>query len=135
MPHKGSCLCGQVTVELASTHKDQVLCHCSDCRQSSGSAFSANVLAPKKDVTITGPIKEYSMKVPSGNTVTRIFCSNCGSAITHHTVAFGEGQAVQTGLFPDFAQVPVGMELFVKDRWTGIAPIAGAAQFPGMPSM
>ncbi|KAJ7105602.1 Mss4-like protein [Mycena epipterygia] len=134
MPHKGACLCGQVTIELASTHKDQVLCHCTDCKQSSGSAFSTNILAPKKEVTITGPVKEFDMKAPSGNTVTRVFCSNCGSAITHLTPAFGEAQAIQTGNFSDFAQVPINVELFVKDRWTGIPAIAGAAQFQGMPT-
>ncbi|KAJ7027168.1 Mss4-like protein [Mycena alexandri] len=134
MPHKGSCLCGQTTIELASTHEEQIVCHCTDCRQTSGSAFSTNVLAPKKDVTISGPVKEYSVKAPSGNTVTRVFCSNCGSAISHLTVAFGEAQAIQTGNFSDFAQVPITTELFVKDRWTGLAPISGAAQVKAMPS-
>ncbi|KAJ6505703.1 Mss4-like protein [Mycena vitilis] len=132
MPHKGACLCGQTTIELASTHEDQIICHCTDCRTTSGSAFSTNVLAPKKDVTIRGPVKEYSIKAASGNPVTRVFCSNCGSAISHLTVAFGDAQAIQTGNFPDFKEVPVGMELFVKDRWTAIAPVAGAKQVPAM---
>ncbi|KAJ7923598.1 Mss4-like protein [Mycena leptocephala] len=130
MPHKGACLCGQTTIELKSTHPAQVriVCHCTDCRQTSGSAFSTNVLEPKKDVTITGPVKEYSIKAASGNTVTRVFCGNCGSAITHLTAAFGDAQAIQTGNFADFANIPITTELFVKDRWTGLAPIAGAAQ-------
>ncbi|KAJ7913704.1 Mss4-like protein [Mycena leptocephala] len=130
MPHKGACLCGQTTIELKSTHTAQVriVCHCTDCRQTSGSAFSTNVLEPTKDVTITGPVKEYSIKAASGNTVTRVFCGNCGSAITHLTAAFGDAQAIQTGNFADFANIPITTELFVKDRWTGLAPIAGAAQ-------
>ncbi|KAK7050097.1 GFA domain-containing protein [Favolaschia claudopus] len=134
MPHKGHCLCGQTTIELASTHAEQIVCHCTDCRETSGSAFSTNVLAPKKDVKITGPVKEYNIKVPSGNTVTRVFCGNCGSAITHLSVVFGDAQAVQTGNFAEFAKVPITTELFVKDRWTGVAPISGAAQVQAMPS-
>ncbi|KAJ7617962.1 Mss4-like protein [Roridomyces roridus] len=132
MPHKGSCLCGQTTIELASTFAEQIVCHCTDCRQTSGSAFSTNVLAPKKDVTITGPVKEYNIKAASGNTVTRVFCDNCGSAITHLTPAFGDAQAIQTGNFADFANIPISVELFVKDRWTGIAPVEGAAQMQRM---
>jgi len=78
-------------------------------------------------------VKEYSIKAASGNTVTRVFCSNCGSAITHLTAAFGDAQAIQTGNFSDFANIPFGTELFVKDRWSGLSPISNAAQVPAMP--
>ncbi|KAJ7734269.1 Mss4-like protein [Mycena metata] len=134
MPHKGSCLCGQTTIELASTHTEQIVCHCTDCRQTSGSAFSTNVFVSARDVIIRGPVKEYSSKAASGNTVTRRFCSNCGSAISHLSATFGDARAIHTGNFPDFAQVPITTELFVKDRWTGLAPISGAAQVKAMPS-
>ncbi|TFK66364.1 hypothetical protein BDN72DRAFT_844435 [Pluteus cervinus] len=79
-------------------------------RQTSGSAFSTNVLAPKKGVRISGPVKEFSIKALSGNTVTRIFCGTCGSAISHTSVAFGDAQAIQTGNFKDFASVPIDTE-------------------------
>lgn len=36
--------------------------------------------------------------------------------------------AVQTGNFKEFKDVPVGAELFTKDRWVALKPIAGAAQ-------
>ncbi|RDB26986.1 hypothetical protein Hypma_005109 [Hypsizygus marmoreus] len=132
MPHQGVCLCGQTTVTVNSEHKDQIICHCLDCKQTSGSAFSTNILAPQKEVTITGPIKTYDMKAASGNVVSRIFCGNCGSAISHKSVAFGDAQAIQTGNFSDFAKIPFSTELFVKDRWTGLAPVEGAAQVRAM---
>ncbi|KAJ7055772.1 Mss4-like protein [Mycena amicta] len=149
MPHKGACLCGQTTIELASTHNEQVtrshplpgvfhsdqcqtICHCTDCRQTSGSAFSINVLAQKKDVTIKGPVKEYDIKAASGNPGTRVFCGNCGSAISQLSAAFGDAQVIQTGNFNDFARVPITTELFVKDRWSGLVPIVGAAQMRAM---
>ncbi|TFK66625.1 hypothetical protein BDN72DRAFT_823162 [Pluteus cervinus] len=134
MPHTGACLCGETTVELTSTHEGQIICHCLDCKQTSGSAYSTNVLAPKTDVKIEGPVKRYGIKVPSGNVVTRIFCGNCGSAISHESVVFGDAQAIQTGNFKDFATVPVVAELFTKDRWTSLAPVSGAAQHEKMPA-
>ncbi|KAF9461715.1 Mss4-like protein [Collybia nuda] len=134
MAIKGACLCGQVTITLESEHNDQVACHCNDCKQTSGSAFSTNVLAPQKDVKIEGSFKVYDSKGASGNTVSRIFCSNCGSAISHKSVAFGEAQAIQTGNFTHFSKIPFAAELFVKDRWEGLGPIPGAAgQFQIMP--
>jgi len=128
----GKCLCGECTVELGEDFDSQVICHCWDCKQTSGSAFSTNVICPKKEVKITGPTKEYHIKAPSGNTVTRVFCSNCGSALSHLSVAFGEGQAIQTGNFRDFAKIPVGAELFVKDRWAAFPAVEGAAQAQAM---
>ncbi|KAF9449779.1 hypothetical protein P691DRAFT_532421 [Macrolepiota fuliginosa MF-IS2] len=134
MPHSGSCLCGQTKIEVGGdSFTSQIVCHCTDCRQTSGSAFSTNILAPQKNVTISGPVKEYTIKAASGNPVTRIFCGNCGSAISHKSVFFGEAQAIQTGNFADFSKLPIGTELFVKDRWTGLGPIDGAAQVQAMP--
>lgn len=83
---QGQCLCGQttVTIENGDSFKDQVcttslwcslksdrskiICHCWDCKQTSGSAFSVNILAPKKDVKIEGAVKQYDAKAASGNT-------------------------------------------------------------------
>ncbi|TFK21620.1 hypothetical protein FA15DRAFT_672431 [Coprinopsis marcescibilis] len=127
---EGKCLCGEtkVTLENGEQYKSQILCHCWDCKQTSGSAFSTNILAPKTEVKIEGPVKEFGVKAPSGNTVTRVFCGNCGSAISHLSVAFGESQAIQTGNFRFFADVPVSAELFVKDRFTSIPAVPDANQ-------
>lgn len=127
---QGQCLCGQttVTIENGENFKDQIICHCWDCKQTSGSAFSVNILAPKKDVKIEGAVKQYDAKAASGNTVSRVFCGNCGSALSHLSVAFGEAQAIQTGNFRSFAPVPIATELFVKDRWAGIPEVQGANQ-------
>ncbi|KAF8981912.1 Mss4-like protein [Cyathus striatus] len=133
MPHKGSCLCKQTEIVLDSTHENQIVCHCLDCKETSGSAFSTNVLAPKSQVHITGPVKTYDIVAPSGNTVTRVFCGNCGSAISHLSVFFGDAQAIQTGNFRDFKDIPINTELFVKDRWTGVPAFPDAAQVHAMP--
>jgi len=127
---QGQCLCGEtiITVADGSNYKDQVLCHCWDCKQSSGSAFSSNIIVPVKDLKIEGPTKEFKIKVPSGNIVTRVFCGNCGSAICHASPAFGDAKAVQTGNFRYFADKPVALELWTKDRWTALQEIPGAKQ-------
>ncbi|KAJ7921127.1 Mss4-like protein [Mycena leptocephala] len=134
MPHHGACLCGQITIEIKSTHSEQVVCHCSDCKRASGSAFSTNVLVANKDLIITGPVKEYLVVAASGSTVRRVFCGNCGSAIVNISPGLGDSQAIQTGNFADFANVPITTEIFVKDRWAGLEPIHDADQVPAMPA-
>ncbi|KAF9445427.1 hypothetical protein P691DRAFT_777585 [Macrolepiota fuliginosa MF-IS2] len=134
MPHSGSCLCGQTKIEIGGeSAKAQIICHCIDCRQAGGSAFSGNIVVSQKDVEITGPVKEYTSLADSGNPITRIFCGNCGCPVSHKSAWFGENQVMQTGNFSEFANVPIAAEVYVKDRWTGLGPVAGAAQWPGMP--
>ncbi|KAM0753319.1 hypothetical protein T439DRAFT_339052 [Meredithblackwellia eburnea MCA 4105] len=129
MPHQGSCLCGQSTVKVASTHDGQIACHCTDCQRTAGAAFSTNILAKISDVEISGPaVKEYGAKADSGNIVTRVYCGNCGSALGHKSKVFGDAMAVQTGNLPDFKTIKFDAELFTRSRFTGIPPIPGAAQ-------
>jgi hypothetical protein len=74
------------------------------------------------------------VKVPSGNTVTRVFCKECGSPMSHKSKAFGDKQAIQTGTLRDhFSKVPIKTELFVKSRWSGVDAVKDAAQVQEMP--
>ncbi|KAJ7117230.1 Mss4-like protein [Mycena crocata] len=151
MPHSGSCLCGQTTVNISSTHSSQVICHCTDCKKACGSEFSANAVVPQENVKIEGPVKTYVGIAASGNPVTYIFCSNCGSSISKESPAFGDGQAVRSGMFSDFTDVPIGAEckscfslywnislhqysysVFCKSRWTVFPAVKDAAQMSTM---
>ncbi|WVR05850.1 hypothetical protein IAU60_002876 [Kwoniella sp. DSM 27419] len=134
MPYTGSCLCGSVKIKVDSTEEKQVACHCDDCKQTSGSAFSTNILPKIAQVHFDGNVKEYESPAASGNTVTRVFCGTCGSALAHKSKAFGDAMAVQTGNLPDFKHIPFGAELFVKDRYDGLAAIADADQVQVMPA-
>ncbi|KAF8638693.1 hypothetical protein AX17_002015 [Amanita inopinata Kibby_2008] len=133
MPHKGACLCGQTTIEIGGTYTEQLACHCKDCRQTSGSAFATNVIVPQTDLKVAGPIKTFQNKAPTGNAVTRTFCGNCGSAISHTSDYFKGTVAVQTGNLADFANIPFKTEIFVKDRWSVLPPMDGTAQVDTQP--
>ncbi|KAH6901597.1 hypothetical protein BKA70DRAFT_1522407 [Coprinopsis sp. MPI-PUGE-AT-0042] len=95
---EGQCLCGETTITIEDGQSFN--------NQTSGSAYSVNILAPKKDVKIKGLIKEYDVRATSGNVVTRVFCRTCGSAISHLSVGYGDAQAIQTGDFRSFADIP-----------------------------
>ncbi|GAA5834003.1 hypothetical protein JCM11251_003590 [Rhodosporidiobolus azoricus] len=125
----GTCLCGAstITVKNAST-EGQIKCHCKDCQLTSGTAHSSNILAKEADVDFQGKIGRYTSKAASGNDVTRIFCTGCGSPFAHNSAVFGDSIAVQTASLGKFHNVPYQAELFVKDRWSGIEAVKGADQ-------
>lgn len=61
----GTCLCNKCTVEIAgSVPASLILCHCTDCQQTSGSSHSVNVLATQSDVKMTG-CAQYKMPTSS----------------------------------------------------------------------
>ncbi|GAA5826484.1 hypothetical protein JCM3770_006483 [Rhodotorula araucariae] len=117
--YTGSCLCGNSKITVNGPKSDLT----------SGTAYSSNILAKEADVEFTGTVGKYVSKAASGNDVTRIFCSTCGSPLGHNSAAFGDSLAVQTAaLGGAFKDVPYAAELFVKDRWSVVAPVEGAAQ-------
>ena len=80
---KGRCLCGAVRFKLSGTPTAFDLCHCSRCREASGSAFLAELEfnAPEFEwVSGQSLVKTYEapvVKTPPG--YRRTFCTLCGA--------------------------------------------------------
>lgn len=71
----GSCLCGNVHIEISTSHKEVGACHCSMCQiWAGGPSLSIEV---KDDLRISG---KDSIKVfNSSSWAERAFCGNCGT--------------------------------------------------------
>ena len=76
--HRGSCLCGAVTFEVAGDLPGPDACHCTACRKQSGHYFvSADV--PRSALTVHGADKVSWYR--SSEKARRGFCSVCGSSL------------------------------------------------------
>lgn len=76
----GSCLCGQVKVEISGPITDIIHCHCSLCRKSTGTAFATNGFVNSENLTVIegkDNLTYYEMK-PGRK---RHFCKTCASPI------------------------------------------------------
>ncbi|KAF8623856.1 hypothetical protein AX15_006174 [Amanita polypyramis BW_CC] len=133
MPHQGHCLCGGSKVFVDADPTFNIVCHCEDCRRCNGTAFSSQVLVPAKSAKVEGTYTTTDVKALSGNVVTRWFCASCGSHLMHRSDFLGENICVQTGNVDAFIKLPVGMEIFTKDRWPSVKPMEGAKQIDCMP--
>jgi hypothetical protein len=94
------------------------LCHCADCRKTSGSAFVAYADFPPEAFTSTGRVAIYDG---------RSFCPACGSRV----FSLSDHQAeIMIGAFDvapsDFTPTREG---WVKRREHWLPPVAGVAQF------
>lgn len=93
----GQCLCGAVSYNADGEIAFQGNCHCTDCRQSSGSPFATLVFMKDSDVAVTGALQSYSHAVDSGNTLTKQFCGTCGSQMFGKNAARPGSMAIKAG--------------------------------------
>ena len=79
----GGCLCGAIRYGFAVDPVATVHCHCRDCQRVTGSGFATVFGVASADLVIEGAatLGSYSLQAQTGQTVTRQFCSNCGSAL------------------------------------------------------
>lgn len=72
---KGSCMCSAIEYEYTGEPMVTALCHCTDCQKWSGSAYTSNVVVPRKDFNVTkGSPKHYNIKGASGKMNDHVFC-------------------------------------------------------------
>ncbi len=76
----GQCLCGGVRFEYSGPLGPIALCHCSQCRRTHGSAFSASAPVQKLHFRFTVG-EEMIREFESRPGKYRAFCSACGSPL------------------------------------------------------
>jgi len=98
----GGCRCGAVRYEVRGEPTAVGLCHCTDCRKETGSAFLAYADWPRAQFTVSGEYVTFEG---------RSFCSVCGSRLFH----LGERQAeICIGSLDD---APTGLSP-TREGWT-----------------
>jgi len=95
--HSGSCLCGEVTFEIDGELAPIQLCHCSQCRRASGTAFASNIPVERTNFRLlsgAGSLKAYE----SSPGKERVFCGTCGSPVLSRLTADPTKVRVRAGL-------------------------------------
>ena len=93
----GRCLCGACSYEIDGDPIVVAHCHCLDCQRISGAGHTTGAMFPESGIRLIGDPATYMTTSSGGNTVTRLFCGNCGSPL------FG----MNTGM-PGFMTVSLG---------------------------
>ena len=110
---EGACLCGAVSIRVASTEWHVHACHCDTCRKwGGGPALSFNA---GSEVEISG--EEKISVYDSSEWARRGFCSKCGSHVYYQLKETGE-YFLSTGTFDDESGFELQTQLFI-DRKPG----------------
>ena len=110
--HKGSCLCGAVSFEVAGDLPPPDACHCLQCRKHSGHYWASTDVA-RSAVTLHGA--ENLTWFRSSEKVRRGFCSTCGSSLFWDPI-FRDFIGIAMGAFEQPTGTRLGIHIFVADK-------------------
>lgn len=113
--HKGSCLCGAISLEVAGNLAGVEACHCTMCRKWSGHV-GASVEVPRSALTIQGV--ENIRWFRSSEKVRRGFCSKCGTSLFFDPIDQEKHDwiAVQMGAFDTPTETKMALHIFVAEK-------------------
>lgn len=110
--HKGSCLCGAVTIVVEGDLPRPDACHCSQCRKQTGHYWASTDVS---ESTLTVDGEEHVRWYQSSEKVRRGFCDTCGSTLfwDANTV---DKIAIAMGLFDGATDTRLSGHIFTGDK-------------------
>jgi hypothetical protein len=111
---EGGCLCGNVRYSILREAVLVGVCHCSDCRKFSGSAFSFLVAVEKGAFDLHGAVKTYNSVADSGRLISRSFCPHCGSSLYEESASHPDCMIVNAGTLDLPTSLSPSIELYAE---------------------
>ncbi len=127
--HKGSCLCGAVTFEVAGELPGPDACHCGKCRKHSGHYFVSTDV-PRSAVTIRAESKLSWFQ--SSEKARRGFCSVCGSSLFWDPL-HRDWIGIAMGAFDGPTRTRLHVHIYAADKGDYYDIADGVPQFDQVP--
>jgi hypothetical protein len=132
MPHVGQCHCGAIRFELATEPNDVTLCHCVDCRRSSGAPVVAWAGLAESDLKI---VRGTPKTINSSGAAMRSFCADCGTGLFYRNAEYQPNVVeVQVATLDDPGALPPTMHIQTAEQigWMKTAhALPHVERFPG----
>lgn len=117
MGFKGGCQCGAIRYEVSGEPQFAAICHCDDCRRSTGSAFATNVFVKAEDLkVVTGAPTSWEHPTDSGSTMTKQFCARCGSQLFGFSSRNTGMRSIKVGSIDDAGFVKPAVEVWTMRK-------------------
>ena len=124
--HSGGCLCGGVRYRISGGLRGVIVCHCAQCRRTSGH-YAAMTSAPSANIVMTcsGTLQWFR----SSDTAERGFCSRCGGNLFWKQ-AGRDAISVTAGTLDVPTNLKIEQHIFVADKsdYYGIDDLAPQKQ-------
>jgi hypothetical protein len=86
----GACLCKRVQYKVTGPFDVFHLCHCSQCRRSTGSAHAANIFTTEDRLQWLAGVDLVKLYIPDEpDVISKAFCTHCGSLVPYTSLKSG----------------------------------------------
>lgn len=114
MTYQGGCQCGAVRYEVSGEPQHVALCHCNDCRKSSGAPMVAWAAFADTQFKL---VKGEPVTFNSSGSAMRSFCPKCGSGLYYRNTEFLPGIVdIQSATLDDPDALPPSAHIQVAER-------------------
>jgi len=129
----GRCLCGAIAFTIEGEPIVVAHCHCLDCQRLSGAGHTTGAMFATAGIEISGDLATYDLASDSGNTVTRLFCADCGSPLFGRNTGMPGVMTVSVGALGQADALTPQVTVFARSRrhWDAIDP--ALPTFDGQP--
>lgn len=130
----GGCQCGAVRYESAGEPLALYVCHCTECRKQSASAFGMSFLVPRAGFRVTrGNPKVWTRLADSGRQLHCFFCPECGSRVWHEREGIAETVTIKAGSLDEPVDFSTAIHIWTSRKLPGLQIPQAARQFPEEP--
>ena len=127
----GGCQCGATRYEVEGEAAHHALCHCADCRASSGAPATAWMAFPSDRFRVT---KGEATAFNSSGASWRHFCGTCGTGLYFINEEMLTGIVdIQSATLDDAHDHPPGAQIQTAERLRYMADLANLAEFERYP--
>lgn len=133
-PLSGGCQCGAVRYEIHAEPMQLYICHCTECRRQSASAFGVSLIAPADALRIVaGAPKLFTRPTSHAAPMRCYFCGDCGSRIYHANDAWGNEVSVKGGTLDQRLDLAAATHIWTASAAPGVEIPREARRIAGEP--
>ena len=126
----GGCQCGALRYRVMAQPSRIYVCHCTECRAQSSSAFGISVIVPPAAVELTsGQPRIWRRDTASGKVLACAFCPDCGSRIWHVNEPAGDEMSIKGGSLDLPVDLTGTVHIWTISKLPGVVIPDGAVQW------
>ena len=130
----GGCQCGAVRYAVPTSPLAIYVCHCTECRKQSSSAFGISFTVSRNALRLLqGSPHEWSRKTASGHTLECAFCPNCGSRLWHQSSGRLDTINIKGGSLDAPLDLGDAVHIWTSSKLPGVVVPLGAVSFAHEP--
>ena len=132
----GGCHCGYLAYEAEIDPGQVSICHCTDCQNLSGSAFSTFVPAARESFRLLAGVPTLYVKTAqSGARRAQAFCPRCGTRIYAAAAVDPQAFNIRVGTVAQRAELPPKVQFWCRSTLPWVKDMDSIRQIATQPPL